>query len=204
MKGYLDCARALGVAINEKFAILPGTRSGASGLYVYTDESAYFVPLGAPNTQDGASQDFLLHTNVSRVGDLFLRFRDRTPGGSVNVPAGISYETREPSSAAGGSFRQTLAVDSPDDRARDILSRTLREKVSKIKLLIDEKNYVMTPAQALAAFNKDRVVYLAKLELCRIDADRYLVFAVEEEVEKLRFGFPAPTMWETKIGNPRR
>jgi hypothetical protein len=205
MKAYMDCARALGVAIHEKFAILAGTRSGADGLYVYTDESAYFVALGNPDARDRGAQDFLLHTNVSSVGDLFLRFRDRAPGSSVNVQPGVSYETREPSSSAGGSsYRPTPAIDVPDSRAREVLSRALREKVTKIKVLIDEKNYVLVPARAQAAFEKDRGIYLAKLEQCRIDGDRQLNFAVEEEVEKLRFGFPGVTLWERQVGTPRR
>jgi hypothetical protein len=45
------------------------------------------------------------------------------------------------------------------------------------------------------------VVYLAKLEQCRIRGDRVLAAVVEDEVQKLKTGFPGLTVWEKQIGN---
>jgi hypothetical protein len=101
------------------------------------------------------------------------------------------------------SYRVTPANDSLDDRAKDVLSQRLRERVETIKHFIDDKNSFSTPDEAKAAFEKDRVIYRAKLENCRIEGDRWLNFAVAEEVQKLDSGFPGVTIWEKEIGGTR-
>ena len=72
MSGYMNCARAMGVAINEKFAVIPGEQSGDKGLYIYTDRSVYFLSRGAPRIQVGEAYEYYLRTNIAGVGDIFL------------------------------------------------------------------------------------------------------------------------------------
>ena len=196
---YMDCARGIGVAINDKFAILPGERSGESGLYVYTDRSAYFLRLGNPDAEDGEAQEFFLRTKVSNIGDIFLNFRDKKPGSKSNIQAAISYQTAIASTRIPGNYRVTPARDSPDERATDLLRQRLREKIATIKNFLDDKNRYSTPAEAKAAFEKDRAIYLAKLKLCRIEGDHRLNSAVAEEVQKLESGYPGITIWEREI-----
>ena len=92
-----------------------------------------------------------------------------------------------------------VTLDSLDDRARDLLRKSLREKVATIKNFLDDKNRYSTPAEAKVAFEKDRVIYLAKLKRCRIEGDRRLNSVVAEEVQKLESGFPGVTIWEKEI-----
>jgi len=67
------------------------------------------------------------------------------------------------------------------------------------KDFIDDKNRYSTPAAARLAFDEDRVAYLAKLELCRIEADRDLTIVVDEAAQKLKAGFPGVTIWERQV-----
>jgi hypothetical protein len=200
ISSYMNCARAFGVAINDKFAILPGERSGDKGLYVYTDQSAYFLLLGAPHSEVGEAHEFFLRTNVSDVGDIFLTFRDKKPGSRSNIQPAIGYQTTAPSKNDLGNYRFTPAYDSLGDHARNIISNILKEKVASVKDFIDNKNSFSTPEEAKVAFEKDRVIYREKLERCRIDGDRILKFLVAEETQKLESGFPGVTIWETQIG----
>ena len=199
MSEYMECARGIGVAIHERFAILPGERLGEPGLYVYTDRSAFFLRLGAPDAEDGEAQEFFLRTNVSNVGDILLNFREKKPGSKSNIQPAISYQTTTPSAHISRNYRVTPAHDSLDERARDLLRKSLREKVATIKNFLDDKNRYSTPAEAKVAFEKDRVIYLAKLKRCRIEGDRRLNSVVAEEVQKLESGFPGVTIWEKEI-----
>jgi hypothetical protein len=196
---YMDCARSIGVAINDRFAILPGERFGHRGLYVYTARSAYFLPLGVPHAEDGKAQEFLLTANIPNIGDILLNFRDKRPESESSIQPGISYQITTSRTSIPGNYRVTPANESLDDRARDLLRQRLMEKVATIKDFIDEKNRYNTPADAKAAFEKDRVVYLAKLEQCRIKDDRELNSVVAEEATKLESGLPGITVWEKQI-----
>jgi hypothetical protein len=196
---YMDCARGIGVAINDRFAILPGERFGHRGLYVYTARNAYFLPLGAPHAEDGKAQEFLLTANIPDVGDILLNFRDKRPDSESSIQPGISYQITTPAASIPGIYRVTPANESLDDRARDLLRQRLVEKVATIKDFIDEKNRYNTPTDAKAAFEKDRVIFLAKLEQCRIKGDRELNSVVAEEVTKLESGLPGITVWEKQI-----
>jgi hypothetical protein len=199
MSDYMDCARSIGVAINDRFAILPGERFGDEGLYVYTDRSAFFLPLGAPDAENGDAQEFFLRTNVSNVGDILLNFRNRRPGSKSNIQPGISYETTTASTSVPGNYRVTPVNDALDDRSRDLLRQRLRGKIATIKNFIDDKNRYSTPAEAKVAFEKDRAIYLAKLERCRIEGDRKLNSVVAEEARKLESGLPGTTIWDKEI-----
>ena len=201
---YLSCARALGATIHDKFAILPGVRSGTNGLYVYMQDRALFLPLGEPDADDRDAQEFFVKTRLASVGDVFLNFREGKPGSRVKFQPGISYEINAPMKVPSWLYRSTLAVDAPDNRAWEVLSRKLREKASAIKLMIDEKNRYSTPTEAKAAFERDRVVYLDKLAQCHITTDWELRAVVQEEEDKLKYGFPGATIWEREIGQRRR
>lgn len=198
---YMNCARSLGMAIDESFVVLAGERSGDRGLYVYTDQNAYFLPLGAPDAVDGEAQEFFLKTKVSNLGDILLNFRERKPGSKSNIQPGISYLTMSAATGIPRNYRATLAYDSLDEDARVLLRQRLSERVATIKKFLDDKNRYSTPADAKRTFEKDRVIYLAKLERCRIKGDRKLNFAVAEEAQKLESGFPGITVWEKEIGN---
>jgi hypothetical protein len=198
---YMNCARGIGVAINDRFAILAGERFGDRGLYVYTDRSAFFLPLGAPDAEDGEAQEFFLRTNVSNVGEIFLDYREKRPGSRSAIQPGISYQTTTPSTNLRRRYRATPARDSLDDRATDLLRQRLREKVATIKDFIDDKNRYSHPVDAKIAFEKDRAIYLAKLERCRIEGDRKLNSVVTEEIQKLESGFPGVTIWEKEISS---
>ena len=199
MSSYMDCARGIGVAINDRFAILPGQRFGHRGLYVYTARSAYFLPLGAPRAEDGEAQEFLLKTNIPNVGDILLNFRDKKPESASSVQPGISYRITTPPTSIPGNYRVTPVNDALDDRARDLLRQRLRGKIATIKDFIDDKNRYSTPADAKVAFEKDRAIYLAKLERCRIEGDGKLNSVVADEVRKLESGFPGTTIWDKEI-----
>ncbi len=201
---YLSCARALGATIHEKFAILPGARSGTNGLYVYMQDRALFLPLGEADAEDRDAQEFFVKTRLASVGDVFLNFREGKPGSRVKFQPGISYEIDQPMKVPSWLYRSTLAVEAADRRAWEVLSRKLREKVSAIKLMIDEKNRYSTPAEAKAAFERDRVIYLDKLAQCHINSDWELRSVVQEEEDKLKYGFPGATIWEREIGQRRR
>ncbi len=200
MSDYMDCARAIGVAINEKFAILPGEQSGHKGLYVYTDRSAFFLPLGAPRIEDSEAHEFFLRTNISSVGDLFLVFRERKPGSKSNIQSAIGYQTTTPSKRYLDSYRVTPAIASIGDRSKEALRRRLKEKIAAVKDFIDDKNSFSNPGEAKIAFEKDRMTYQAKLESCRLEGDRDLKLVVSEELQKLESGFPGTTIWEIQIG----
>jgi hypothetical protein len=199
MSGYMGCARAMGVAINEKFAIIPGEQSGDKGLFVYTDQGVFFLPRGAPQIEDAEAHEFFLRTKISRVGEIFLVFREKKRSGDADNHSSIGYQTTPPNKDA-HNYRATPAIDSPGDQARRILSKRLKEKVAGVKDFIDEKNSFSTPGEAKAAFEKDRVIYRAKLETCRLEGDRDLRSLVSEEVQKLESGFPGATIWELQIG----
>lgn len=200
ISGYMNCARAIGVAINEKFAVIQGERSGNKGLFVYTDQGAFFLPLGAPRLEDSQAREFFLRTNISGVGDIFLSFRDKSPGSKSDIQPGIGYQTTPPPKQYLDHYRVTPANESPGDQARITISNRLKEKIATIKDFIDDKNSFGTPAEAKLAFEKDRAIYQAKLEKCRLDGDPDLKLVVSEEMQKLESGFPGLTIWEIQIG----
>jgi hypothetical protein len=197
MAEYMACARSVGAAIHDKFTILPAERSGERGLYVYTDSNAYFLGLGQPYAIDGEAQEFLLRTSIASVGDLFVNFRQKKPSSTANIQPGISYQIDD----SPPNFALTPATVVLDDAAREVIRQRLKEKVATIKNFIDDKNSYSTPADAKIAFENDRVVYVGKLQQCRIRGDRALDAVVEEEILKLRFGFPGATVWEKQIGS---
>ena len=188
------------MAIDNQFVVLTGERFGDRGLYLYTDQGAFFLPLGAPDAEDGKAQEFFLRTKISNVGDILLNFREKKPGSKSNIQSGISYQWITSSTSNAGNYRATPAYASFDDQARKLLRQRLREKIATIKNFIDDKNRYSTPADAKLTFEKDRATYLAKLGRCRIEGDRKLNSAVAEEVQKLESGFPAITVWEKEIG----
>lgn len=187
------------MAISDRFAIVPAERLGHQGLYLYTDRSAFFLPLGAPGAEKGEAQEFFLRARISNVGDVLLTFRNKKPGSESNILPGISYETTTPSAIVSGKYRVTPANDVPDDVATEVLRRRLGERIATIKAFIDEKNRYSTPADAKRAFERDRVTYLAKLERCRIKGDRKLNSVVADEVQKLESGLPGGTIWDKEI-----
>ncbi len=197
---YMNCARGLGVAIDNRFVVLRGERSGERGLYLYTDQAAFFLPLGAPGADDGQAQEFFLRTKLSNVGDILFNYRDKKPGSRSNIQPGISYQTLSASAHTPANYRATLAYDALDEQATYLLRERLREKVATIKNFIDDKNRYSTPAEAKRGFDRDRAVYMAKLERCRIDGDRRLSAAVAEEMQKLETAFPGVTIWEKEVG----
>ena len=199
MSGYMQCARAIGVAINEKFAVIPGEQSGDKGLYVYTDRGAFFLPRGAPRIEDGDAQEYFLRTNISGVGDIFFVLREKKPGSHSTSQPAIGYQTTLPHKDL-DNYRVVPAMDSLGEQARKALSNRLKEKIASVKNFIDDKNSFSTPGEAKVAFEKDRVIYRAKLETCRLEGDRDLKLVVSEELQKLESGFPGATIWEIQIG----
>ncbi len=197
---YMNCARGLGVALDNRFVVLPGERSDDRGLFMYTDQGAFFLPLGAPDAVVGEAQEFFLRTKLSNVGDILLNFRDKIPGSRSNIQPGISYQTLTPSTRTPDRYRATPAYDSLDEQATNLLRQRLREKVATIKNFIDDKNRYSTPAEAKRSFDRDRTVYLAKLDRCRIEGDRKLNAAVADEMQKLESGLPGITIWEKEVG----
>ncbi len=200
MTQYMACARSIGVAINEHFAVIPGDRSGDRGLYVYTDRSAYFLPLGKPQAEDGEAHEYFLRTTVNPVGDIYFDYRDKKPGSKSNILPGIGYQMTAPPQRMVGMYHIARANDSLDERAIDVLRQRLKERISGIKDFIDSKNSYSTPVDAKLAFDKDRIVYRDKIARCRIEGDRELNAAVFEEAQKLDFGYPGLTVWEKQIG----
>jgi hypothetical protein len=196
---YMNCARAMGVAIHEKFAVIPGEQAGEKGLFLYTDRSAYFVSRGAPRAVHGEAQEYFLRTNVSGLGDLFLDFRETKSAGNAGSQAAIGYQTTLPKKNI-DSYRIAPAMDSLGEQARKALSKRLKEKIATVKDFIDEKNSYSAPEEARLAFERDRVTYRAKLETCRLEGDSELKLAVAEELQKLESGFPGATIWEIQIG----
>ncbi len=197
--GYMDCARAIGVAINEKFAILPGEQAGDKGFFLYTDRRAYFLPKGAPGFEDDRAYEYFLRTNIAGVGDIYLVVREAKTATHSSGTSAIGYQTTLPQRNL-ENYRVAPATDSLGDYARNALSKRLKEKIATVKDFIDEKNSFSSPVEAKAAFEKDRVLYRAKLEACRLDADRDLKAVVAEELKKLESGFPGTTIWEIQIG----
>ena len=199
MSGYMDCARAIGVAINERFAILPGEQSGDRGLFLYTDRRAYFLPLGMPRIEDGGAYEYFLRTNVSDIGDIFLVFRETKSGSRSDRQSAIGYQTTLPTRDL-HNYRVAPALHSLGDQAKRALSKRLKERIATVKDFIDDKNSFSTPGEAKVAFEKDRMIYRAKLETCLVEGDRDLKLAVSEELQKLESGFPGTTIWEIQIG----
>jgi hypothetical protein len=195
----MDCARAIGVAINEKFAILPGEQSGDKGLFVYTDRSAFFLSRGAPHASDGEAYEYLLRTNIAGVGDIFLVFRERKSAKQANGLSAIGYQTTLPEKDL-ASYHVAPAMDLLGDKARQALSNRLKEKIAGLKDFIDDKNSFSAPGEAKLAFERDRVIYRAKLETCRLEGDRDLKTVVADELQKLESGLPGTTIWEIQIG----
>ena len=188
------------MAIDNQFVILAGERFGDRGLYLYTDQGAFFLPLGAPDAEDGKAQEFFLRAKISNVGDILLDFREKKPGSESNVEPGISYQWMTSATSGAGKYRATPAYASFDDQARKLLRQRLGEKVATIKNFIDDKNHYSTPADAKLTYENDRAIYLAKLGRCRFEGDRMLNSAVAEEAQKLESGFPGITIWEKEVG----
>ena len=133
------------------------------------------------------------------VGDVFFNFREAKPANKSKALTAIGYQTTPPGNNDLGNYRVTPATGSFGDRARDVMSAKLQEKIATIKDFIDNKNAFSTPEDATVAFENDRVIYRAKLERCRVEGDRGLKFIVSEEIHKLESGFPGATIWETQI-----
>ena len=201
---YMDCARAIGVAIDNKFAVVFAERFDAKGLYVYTDQSAVFLRLGAPHIENGKANEFFLLTNLYGIGDVYFNFREEKPGNRLNALSSIGYQTTPPGNRDLSNYRVTPATGSFDDLARDVLSTRLQERVATIKAFVDSKNAFSTPEDARIAFENDRVIYRAKLERCRVEGDRGLNYMVSQEMHKLETGLPGATIWETQIGGNQR
>jgi hypothetical protein len=200
MSSYWDCAKSIGIAINDKFTILPGEQAGAKGLYVYTDRSAFFLALAAPQLENDGARDFFLRSTLPDVGDIFIGFHEEKAASKSDVQHGVSYQTTTPSLGTLGKYRLTPAKEAPDERAKAVLSKRLKARVETIKDFLDDKNSYSTPAEARVAFEKDRDIYREKLERCRLADDRELNWAVSDEVQKLDSGFPGVTIWEKQIG----
>lgn len=198
----MDCARSIGVAINSRFAVLPGERGGLRGLYVYTDRGAFFLALGAPQGEDGEANEFFVRTSVAPVGDMYLDYRDRKPGSRANIQPAIGYLTGKPIPGAQARYRDVDAASVPDYRAWDVLRQRLRERISTVRNFIDDKNRYSSPAEARMAYELDRIVYSDKLQACRIPGERDINTAVAEELQKLNTGIPGVTVWEKQIGAP--
>lgn len=198
---YMSCARALGTAMNERFTVVPGSRGADKGLFLYTDQNAFFLPLGQPQDEDDIGFNFFLKTSISNVGDIFLFFREKKPGVKTNNPSEIGYETKTPPAHIRSAYRTTPAVLSQGDYALDVFSRAIREKVMRVKYFIDGKNYFSTPREAKLAFEQDRANFMFKLAHCSLEGDRDLSRTVAEEMNKLETGLPPVTVWEKQIGN---
>ncbi len=203
---YMTCARALGVTIDDQFAIFPGERSGDKGLYIFTDLRVFFLPLGTPAISSGDAQEYFLKTSVPSIGDMYIDFRDGKPGNYSKIQPAISYQTMKASEKIAASYREASVLVVRDDSARKLLRQRLRDRISVIKNFLDDKNSYSAPGEAKAAFEKDRAIYLAKLETCRIGGDPELSLVVAEEMKKLKDGFPGASVWERQIGdaNARR
>jgi hypothetical protein len=199
--GYMACARAMGVTISDQFAVLPGESAGNKGLFVYTDRDTYFLSLGVPRSDDGETREYFIRSSLSNVGEIFLIFRENK---NSRVPSTIGYQRTPPSTRDQDVYRLTPANDFAGGQANDAMSRRLREKIATVKDFIDDKNSFSTPTEAKVAFEKDRKIYLAKLENCRIEDDRSLNRVVTEEIQKLETGFPGITIWEKQIGGRYR
>ena len=203
ISGYMNCARALGVAQNDGFAIIAGERQSGKGIYIYTDRNAYFLQLGRPQIETPHAREFLFRLGdpASGSGELFLSYREEagSQDGISKARDSIAYQTSPPAAFRQKLYRRVALESLLDDRAREIISQNLRERVGRIKIAIDDKNRYFTPAEASASFETDRVVYRTKLESCRIEGDRRLQLAVTDQIEKLEKGFPGATIWETQI-----
>jgi len=196
----MECARALGVAVDEKLAVVPAERAGTRGLYLYTDRSAHFLALGAPHAAHGEAHEFLLRTSISAVGDIYLVFRDRAPGSGAGVHPAVGYQTEVPMKETLAAYRYAPAAASPGETAIDPLRRKLKERIGAVARFLHEKHRFSSPAEAKAALESDRLAYRARLEQCRIAGDRILGAAVDEELQKLGAGFAVVTVWEKQVG----
>jgi hypothetical protein len=200
MSSYWDCAKSIGIAINDKFTIIPGEQTGARGLYVYTHRSAFLLALAAPQLENHGARDYFLRSTLPDVGDIFIGFHEEKTGNPSDAQQGVSYQTTTPSLGTLGRYHFTPAKEAPDERAKAVLSKRLKARIETIKDYLDDKNSYSTPAEARVAFEKDRGIYREKLERCRLADDRELNWAVSGEVQKLDSGFPGVTIWEKEIG----
>jgi hypothetical protein len=196
--GYFDCARAMGVAINDKLAVIPGELAGDRGLYIYTERRAYFLPLGAPHARQDEADEFFVRTSIATVGDVFLVFRDRTPGSSSKIQPGVGYNSVAPGGQA--TYRFTAARLSDGEQAIDPLRVKLKERIVAVTRFLNDKHRYSPPSEAKNGFDADRTLYLARLDRCRFDGDLALTLAVDEEVKKLSPGFTGVTIWEKQVG----
>jgi len=201
VSGYMDCARAIGVAISDKLAVIPADRGGDKGLYLFTDRNAWFLPLGAPDVEQGEAAEFFVRTRISAVGEIFLVYRDRSAGSRGNIQPAIGYLDRLPGLDTLGSYRYATAVDTRGDHAIDAMRIKLVEKIAKVRDFLTEKHRYSPPAEAQAGFLADRKVYVARLERCRLGGDRELNRVVAEEERKLSQGFTGVTVWEKQVSS---
>ena len=199
--GYMDCARAVGVAISDSLAVIPGDRGGDKDLYLYTDRGAWFLPLGAPDVEQGEAAEFFVRTRISAVGEIFLVYRDRSPGSSSNIQPAIGYLDRLPGLDTLGSYRYAPVFDVRGDQAIDTMRHKLVEKIATVRDFLTEKHRYSPPAEAQAGFLADRKTYLARLGRCRVGGDRDLHRVVAEEERKLAQGFTGVTVWEKQVSS---
>lgn len=200
VSGYLDCARAVGVAINNQLAVVPGEREGSKGLYLYTDRRAYFLQLGAPDARNDDADEYFLRTSIANVGDVFLVFRDRTPGSGSRTQPGIGFQSALPAKERPDAYRYTAARVSEVEPAIVPLRDKLKERIVAVTRFLNEKHRYSPPAEAKSGFESDLPLYRARLERCSVEGDRSLLLAVDEELKKLSAGFTGATIWEKQIG----
>jgi hypothetical protein len=201
MAGYMNCARAIGVSQSDKFAVIAGDRPSGKGIYLFTDSNAYFLALGAPQFETVEMREFFVRFRraASENEEIYLSFQERKAGSQSQVRESVAYQTTPPAEYRLNLYRNVELIEALDGRALQSLSQRLRERIAKIKSFIDDKNSFSTPLEASASFYRDRNIYRAKLEHCRIDGDRDLQLAVADEIQKLETGFPGPTIWEIQI-----
>ena len=172
-------------------------------------EPTFLEPSQAFEVSARADADAVLVTYHIQEGYYLYRhrlsFASATPGiqiGQISFPASLTHHDEYFGDQ--DIYRLTPANDFPGEQAKDAISRRLREKVATVKDFIDDKNSFSTPQEAKVAFEKDRTIYLAKLEQCRIEDDHVLNRVVAEEIQKLETGFPGITIWEKQIGGRYR
>ena len=201
MSSYMNCARAIGVAQGDTFAVISGDRPTGKGIYIFTDRNAYFLHLGPPQTENLETREFLFRFRSAdpELREMYLSFRERKPGSQSRFSESIAYQMTPPAEFWLGLYRTVELIVALDDRAREMLSQRLRERVATIKSFIDDKNSFSTPGEAGVAYASDRVAYIKKLESCRLVGDRRLQSVVSEEIEKLETGFPGATIWEIQV-----
>lgn len=199
---YLDCARATGASVNDRFAVVSSEGAGEKGLFLFTERAAYFLPLGAPDVSDRDASEFLLRTNLAPVGEVFLVFRDRASGDRGIAQQAIGVSLLAPPSGLPERYRYTPALDALGEHALDAMRRKLVDKISRVHDFLTEKHRFSPPAEARAAFATDREEYLARLARCRSTGDPALEAAVAVEERRLAHGFTSATIWERQVGRP--